>query len=161
MNWKARAAQLKTDIPALWLCLRAKETPLLAKVLAAVTVGYALSPVDLIPDFIPVLGYLDDILLLPALVALTLRCIPKETLEHYRANVRRTVGGREAEKVVLCAACDRIVGAWTLLAGEIVPARRLEGAVYKKPAEGTAFRRLFVSGRREAPLTALYSCSII
>ena len=85
MNWKARAAQLKTDVPALWLCLRAKETPLLAKVLAAVTVGYALSPVDLIPDFIPVLGYLDDIVLLPALVALTLRCIPKETLEHYRA----------------------------------------------------------------------------
>ena len=80
MGWRERAAQLKTDIPALWLCLRAKETPLVAKVLAAVTVGYALSPVDLIPDFVPVLGYLDDLVLLPALVVLTLRCIPREIL---------------------------------------------------------------------------------
>ena len=79
MDWKDRAEQLKTDVPALWLCLRKKETTLLAKVLAAVTVGYALSPVDLIPDFIPVLGYLDDLVILPALAALTLRCIPKET----------------------------------------------------------------------------------
>ena len=46
--------------------------------LAALTVGYALSPIDLIPDFIPVLGYLDDLLLLPALVALTVRCIPAD-----------------------------------------------------------------------------------
>lgn len=84
MNWKERAAQLKTDIPALWLCLKAKETPALAKVLAAVTVGYALSPVDLIPDFIPVLGYLDDLILLPALAALTLKCIPKELFERCR-----------------------------------------------------------------------------
>lgn len=80
MNWRARAEQLKTDVPALWLCLRKKETPLLAKVLAAVTVGYALSPVDLIPDFIPVLGYLDDLVILPALVVLTLKCIPREIL---------------------------------------------------------------------------------
>ena len=78
MNWRTRAEQLKTDVPALWLCLRKKETPLLAKVLAAVTVGYALSPVDLIPDFIPVLGYLDDLVILPALVAVTLKCIPRE-----------------------------------------------------------------------------------
>ena len=84
MNWRARAEQLKTDVPALWLCLRKKETPLLAKVLAAVTVGYALSPVDLIPDFIPVLGYLDDVILLPALVVLTVRLIPKETMEKNR-----------------------------------------------------------------------------
>ena len=85
MDWKARAEQLKTDVPALWLCLREKETPLLAKVLAAVTVGYALSPVDLIPDFIPVLGYLDDLILLPALVALTVQCIPKDVLAACRA----------------------------------------------------------------------------
>lgn len=84
MDWKARAEQLKTDVPALWLCLREKETPLLAKVLAAVTVGYALSPVDLIPDFIPVLGYLDDLVILPALAALTLRCIPREIFERCR-----------------------------------------------------------------------------
>lgn len=84
MNWKVRAAQLKTDVPALWLCLKTKETPLPAKVLAAVTVGYALSPVDLIPDFIPVLGYLDDLVILPVLVALTLKCIPKEIFQRCR-----------------------------------------------------------------------------
>ncbi|MGM9602972.1 MAG: YkvA family protein [Faecousia sp.] len=84
MSLKSRAEQLKTDIPALWLCLKAKETPVLAKVLAAAAVGYALSPIDLIPDFIPVLGYLDDLIILPTLVALTLKCIPKEIFERYR-----------------------------------------------------------------------------
>ena len=84
MRWKERAATLKTDIPALWLCLKAKETPLLAKVLAAVTVGYALSPIDLVPDFIPVLGQLDDLILLPLLALLTVKCIPKETFARCR-----------------------------------------------------------------------------
>ena len=84
MIWKERAAKLKTDIPALWLCLKAKETPLLAKVLAAVTVGYALSPIDLIPDFIPVLGQLDDLILLPLLASLTVKCIPEEILARCR-----------------------------------------------------------------------------
>ncbi|MEG1593054.1 MAG: DUF1232 domain-containing protein, partial [Oscillibacter sp.] len=59
MDWKARAQQLKTDVPAVFLALGRKETPWMAKALAAVTVCYALSPIDLIPDFIPLLGYLD------------------------------------------------------------------------------------------------------
>ena len=84
MSWQERAEKLKTDIPALWLCLRAKETPVPAKVLAAVTVGYALSPIDLIPDFIPVLGQLDDLIILPVLAALTLKCVPKEIIERCR-----------------------------------------------------------------------------
>ena len=49
-----------------------------------ITIAYALSPIDLIPDFIPVLGYLDDLIILPVLVALTIRCIPKDTFERYR-----------------------------------------------------------------------------
>ena len=77
MNLKEKAKQLKTDIPAVFLALKDKETPLHAKILAAITVAYALSPVDLIPDFIPVLGYLDDIILLPALILLTVKLIPK------------------------------------------------------------------------------------
>ena len=81
MNLKERAKKLKADIPALFLALKDKETPLIAKILAGVTVGYALSPIDLIPDFIPVLGYLDDIILLPALVALTIKFIPQEVFE--------------------------------------------------------------------------------
>ena len=76
MTLKERAQQLKSDIPAVFLALKEKETPFYAKALAALTVAYALSPVDLIPDFVPVLGYLDDLLLLPLLVALTVKCIP-------------------------------------------------------------------------------------
>ena len=60
MKLKEKAKQLKTDIPAVFLALKDKETPLIAKIFAAITVAYALSPVDLIPDFIPVLGYLDN-----------------------------------------------------------------------------------------------------
>lgn len=85
MSLKERARRLKQDIPAVFLCLKDRETPVAAKILAAVTVAYALSPVDLIPDFIPVLGYLDDVLLLPALIALTVRLIPPQVWERNRA----------------------------------------------------------------------------
>ena len=84
MTLKERAASLKKDIPAVFLALKAKETPILAKIVAFLTVAYALSPVDLVPDFIPVLGYLDDLLILPALVALTVKLIPKDVFERYR-----------------------------------------------------------------------------
>ena len=84
MNLKERAKKLKSDIPAVFLSLKAIETPWYAKVVAAVTVAYALSPLDLIPDFVPVLGYLDDVILLPLLVALTIKLIPKETFQCYR-----------------------------------------------------------------------------
>ena len=77
---KQRARDLKLTIPAIFLAMRKKETPWTAKVLAAITVGYALSPIDLIPDFIPVLGYLDDLLLLPALAAWTIQLIPPDVL---------------------------------------------------------------------------------
>ena len=66
---KDRAKKLKTDIPAVFLALKDKRTPWYAKILAAVIVVYALSPIDLIPDFIPVFGYLDDLIILPALIA--------------------------------------------------------------------------------------------
>jgi len=84
MDLKARAKKLKTDIPALFLTLKDKDTPILAKVFAGITVAYALSPVDLVPDFIPVLGYLDDVILLPLLVILTIKFIPKDVLERNR-----------------------------------------------------------------------------
>ena len=84
MTLKERAASLKKDIPAVFLALKAKETPILAKIVAFLTITYALSPIDLVPDFIPVLGYLDDVLILPALVALTVKLIPKDIFERYR-----------------------------------------------------------------------------
>ncbi len=81
---KDRANQLKIDIPAVYLALMDHDTAILAKVFAAMTVIYALSPIDLIPDFIPVVGYLDDLILLPLLVALTIHFIPKEIMAKYR-----------------------------------------------------------------------------
>ena len=78
LNVKDRAKKLKTDIHAVFIALKKKETPMIAKILAGITVGYALSPIDLVPDFIPVLGYLDDVIILPILVALTVNLIPKD-----------------------------------------------------------------------------------
>lgn len=69
-SWSGERKARKTEVD--------KETPIGAKVLAVVTVGYALSPIDLIPDFIPVLGYLDDVILLTALIALTIRLISED-----------------------------------------------------------------------------------
>ena len=84
MDLKERAIKLKQDIPAVFLSLKDKDTPVLAKVIAGITVAYALSPIDLVPDFIPVLGYLDDVILLPALIVLTVKLIPKEVWERNR-----------------------------------------------------------------------------
>lgn len=84
MNLKERAKKLKKNIPTIYYSLKDNQTPLLAKFIAGVTLVYALSPIDLIPDFIPILGYLDDIIILPALVALTLRLIPHDVFERHR-----------------------------------------------------------------------------
>ena len=85
MNLKESAGKLKRDIPALFLALKDHETPVLAKVFAGLTVAYALSPIDLIPDFIPVLGALDDVVLLPALIVITMKLIPAHVFERCRA----------------------------------------------------------------------------
>ena len=84
MSLKEKAKQLKIDIPAVFLALKDKKTPWYAKLFAALTVAYALSPIDFIPDFIPVLGYLDDLILLPLLVALTVKFIPRDVFAAYR-----------------------------------------------------------------------------
>ena len=88
MQLKQKVKQLKTDIPAVFLALKDKNTPWYAKLIAALTVAYALSPIDFIPDFIPVLGYLDDLIILPSLVALTISFIPKDVFEGYRKQVQ-------------------------------------------------------------------------
>ena len=84
MTLKERAKQLKIDLPAVFIAMGRKDTPVLTKVIAGVTVGYALSPIDLIPDFIPVLGYLDDLIILPALIALTVKLIPPGVFDECR-----------------------------------------------------------------------------
>lgn len=95
LTLRQRADMLKTEIPAIFLALGKKETPQMAKITAALAVGYALSPIDLVPDFIPVFGYLDDILILPGLVYMSVRLIPKEVMEECRKEAAGLwVGGR-------------------------------------------------------------------
>lgn len=77
---KQKAELLKKQIPAIFLAMKRQDTPLLAKIFALITIAYALSPVDFIPDFIPVLGYLDDIIILPLMVAVTIKLIPDSIL---------------------------------------------------------------------------------
>jgi uncharacterized membrane protein YkvA (DUF1232 family) len=95
-SWKSRAKGLKSEIYALYLAYKDPRTPWYAKAFAAMILGYALSPIDLIPDFIPVLGYLDDLVIVPAGIALLIRMIPKEVLEECR-EMARTNPGRKVK----------------------------------------------------------------
>jgi uncharacterized membrane protein YkvA (DUF1232 family) len=81
---KQRARELKRDVTALWFAYKDKRTPWYAKVFAIVVVAYAVSPIDLIPDFIPVIGYLDDLILIPLGITLALKMIPAEVMADAR-----------------------------------------------------------------------------
>src|SRR6266496_3022762 len=83
-NLKQRARILKREVYALYLAVRDPRTPWYAKAFAAFVVAYALSPIDLIPDPIPVLGYLDDLILVPLGVVIALRMIPEEIMTDAR-----------------------------------------------------------------------------
>ena len=87
-RWKMGARRLKREVRALYLAYRDPRTPWYGRVLAALVVAYALSPIDLIPDPIPVLGYLDDLILIPLGVALALRMIPREVMAECRAHAQ-------------------------------------------------------------------------
>ena len=90
---KERARALKKELSALALAYQDPHTPWYAKVVAAGVIAYMLSPVDLIPDFIPILGYLDDLLLVPAGVALALKLIPPGVMAEAREQARQAEGG--------------------------------------------------------------------
>lgn len=83
---KQWARDLKRDVVALWLAARDPRVPLLAKATAAVVAGYALSPIDLIPDVIPVLGYLDDVIVVPLGIMLAVKLIPAEVMADLRVS---------------------------------------------------------------------------
>jgi len=83
--WKQRAKKLKREVQALALAYQHPETPWYAKVFAGMVIAYSLSPIDLVPDFIPVLGYLDDLILVPLGIALAVRMIPAEVMDDCRA----------------------------------------------------------------------------
>lgn len=110
-----RVRQLKNELAAIGLSMKDPRTPWYAKAAAAVVVAYALSPIDLIPDFIPVLGYLDDLVLLPVGIMLVIKLIPKEVLEESRVRARETKPRRRS---VVAAAV--IVAIWIVLALVVV-----------------------------------------
>jgi uncharacterized membrane protein YkvA (DUF1232 family) len=90
--WKTRTRQLKAEVYALYLAYRDPRVPWYARFLVAAIIAYALSPVDLIPDFIPVLGYLDDLILLPLAVTLALKLIPVAVMAECRQQAQLTIG---------------------------------------------------------------------
>ena len=86
---KARASRIKWETLALYLAYRDSRTPRRAKIVIALTVGYALSPIDLIPDFIPVLGYLDDAIIVPLGIRYAAKLVPVEVMQECRERARR------------------------------------------------------------------------
>src|SRR6187431_573811 len=92
LRLKDRAESIRRDIHALYLAARDPRTPWYAKALAVCVAGYALSPIDLIPDFIPVLGYLDDVVIVPLGILLVVKLIPPEVLADSRAAAARAAG---------------------------------------------------------------------
>ena len=110
---KAWAGRLKTELRALYLAYRDPRVPWYARVLAIIVVAYAFSPIDLIPDPIPVLGYLDDLVLVPLGIALAVRMIPPAVLAECRARASDTeaVAGPKGT-----AAAVFVVVIWLVLA---------------------------------------------
>lgn len=120
---KQRARHIKRDTYALYLAARDPRTPWYAKLLAAVVVAYALSPLDLIPDFVPVLGYLDDLIIVPLGIALVLRLVPAEVLADCRERAREATERPTSRVVAIVVVAiwlgvALLVGRWAI--GQLV-----------------------------------------
>lgn len=110
---KQRVRHLKGETHALYLAARHPQTPWYARLVVAGVVAYALSPIDLIPDFVPVLGYLDDLLLLPLGIVLAIRLVPPAILAECRARAQEAAAhGKPASRIAAAA----IIAIWLLLA---------------------------------------------
>jgi uncharacterized membrane protein YkvA (DUF1232 family) len=112
-GWKNKARLLKTEVYAIYLAYKDPRVPWYARIFAVCVVGYAFSPIDLIPDPIPILGYLDDLILVPLGIALALKMIPKDVMAEYREQAKALMlNGNTVNRV----AAVMIFGIWTLLA---------------------------------------------
>ncbi len=114
---RAWAKTLKRDVHALWLAARDPRTPWYVKIIAATVAGYALSPIDLIPDFLPVIGYLDDVVLIPLGIVLCVKLLKPELMNEFRAKATE-IEDRPVSKVaaafivLLWIACAVWAGIW-------------------------------------------------
>jgi uncharacterized membrane protein YkvA (DUF1232 family) len=124
--WKQRARQLKVETYAIYLAYKDPRTPWYARIFAACVVGYAFSPIDLVPDPIPVLGYLDDLVLVPVGVALALKMIPQAVLAECREKAQAAMS---QGKPTNWTAASVIIALWLLLAvlAVILIMRTVEG----------------------------------
>ena len=116
-TWKQKAKELRVETYALYLAARDPRVPWYAKIFAACVVAYALSPIDLIPDFIPVLGYLDDLVLVPFGIALTLKMIPPAVLAECRRRAETTMAENNPTSRV---AAGVIIVIWIALAAGVI-----------------------------------------
>ena len=116
-RWRQRAKELKTDAYAIYLACKHPRVPWYAKVLAASIVAYALSPIDLIPGFIPVLGYLDDLILVPLEISVVIKMIPPDVLAECRQTASLEMGGGGPANWI---AAIIIITIWLLLAAGAV-----------------------------------------
>jgi uncharacterized membrane protein YkvA (DUF1232 family) len=112
-RWKERAKKIQTETYAVYLAYRDPRVPWYARLFAACVVAYAFSPIDLIPDFIPVLGYLDDLVLVPLGIVLALKMIPRPVMVECRQKAQEVMAqGKPVNRVAAAV----IVSAWLLLA---------------------------------------------
>jgi len=118
-RWKAWARGLKVDTYALYLAYRDPRVRWYVRVFAICVVAYAFSPIDLIPDFIPVLGYVDDLILVPIGIWLAVRMIPTEVMAESRARAQDALRG---DRPTNWAAATAIVAIWLLIAAAVATA---------------------------------------
>lgn len=108
MKWtdklKQKAKSLEVELTAVYFAMKDKRTPFVTKLLIALTVSYALSPIDLIPDFIPVLGYLDDLIIVPLLITLSMKMIPSEVMQECKLRAQNEM------------ITNKIIGIWSAVA---------------------------------------------
>ena len=112
---KRWARRLKRDAHAVYLVARDPRTPWYVKALAMFVAGYALSPIDLIPDFVPILGYLDDLIIVPLGLLLVIRLVPPEIMAEHRAAADRAVGKPASRIAVLVIAAIWVIAIALLL----------------------------------------------
>ena len=118
-TWKLRARQLKLETYAIYLALRDPRVPWYARLVAACVVGYAFSPIDLVPDFVPVLGYLDDLIIVPLGIALALKLIPLDVMAECRA---RSQAALAEGKPTNWVAAGIIFAVWLMIAVVLIVA---------------------------------------
>ena len=95
-NWKQKARRLKCEIRAIYLAYKDPRTPWYARIFAACIIGYAFSPIDLIPDPIPILGYLDDLILIPLGITIVIKMIPQKILQECQEKAQSAqTGGKQ------------------------------------------------------------------